>query len=151
MRGKDRWDFTKVIPPRFTIVHCVHIEVDYTEGYVIPSLELEGSGEKNNSNFVEVEESKTSATEKEEKIYLGPHGAPPQLKQQEVNSTNSRKQKFRQKLKEADRKYSGSGRENKVEHLRELVGGKMAVASKNSPKDWLDSHCDENMFQRNHR
>ncbi|MCD7466764.1 hypothetical protein HAX54_003769 [Datura stramonium] len=124
-----------------------------TEGYVIPSLELEDPG-RNNSNFVEVEESKTSAAEskKEENIYLGPHGAPPsQSKQQELNSANNRKQKFRQKLKEADRKYSGSGRENKVEHLRELVGGKMAAGSKNSPKDWLDPHCDENMFQRNHR
>ncbi|KAG5597968.1 hypothetical protein H5410_039200 [Solanum commersonii] len=124
-----------------------------TEGYVIPSLELEDSGQ-NNSNLVEVEESKTVAAEskKEENIYLGPHGAPPsQSKQQELNSANNRKQKFRQKLKEADKKYSGSGRENKVEHLRELVGGKMAAGSKNSPKDWLDPHCDENMFQRNQR
>ncbi|XP_055824537.1 uncharacterized protein LOC129893070 [Solanum dulcamara] len=123
-----------------------------TEGYVIPSLELEDSGQ-NNGNFVEVEESKTVAAEskKEENIYLGPHGAPPsQSKQQELNPNNNRKQKFRQKLKEADRKYSGSGRENKVEHLRELVGGKMAAGSKNSPKDWLDPHCDENMFPRNH-
>ncbi|XP_004244072.1 uncharacterized protein [Solanum lycopersicum] len=124
-----------------------------TEGYVIPSLELEDSGQ-NNSNLVEVEESKTVAAEskKEENIYLGPHGAPPsQSKQQELGSANNRKQKFRQKLKEADKKYSGSGRENKVEHLRELVGGKMAAGSKNSPKDWLDPHCDENMFQRNQR
>ncbi|CAN4102624.1 unnamed protein product [Withania somnifera] len=118
-----------------------------TEGYVIPSLELEDPGQ-NNSSFVEVEESKTSVAE--ENIYLGPHGAPPsQSKQQEINSANNRKQKFRQKLKEADRKYSESGRENKVEHLRELVGGKKAAASKSSPKDWLDPHCDENMFQRN--
>ncbi|XP_015083034.1 uncharacterized protein LOC107026547 [Solanum pennellii] len=124
-----------------------------TEGYVIPSLELEDSGQ-NSSNLVEVEESKTVAAEskKEENIYLGPHGAPPsQSKQQELGSANNRKQKFRQKLKEADKKYSGSGRENKVEHLRELVGGKMAAGSKNSPKDWLDPHCDENMFQRYQR
>lgn len=177
-----------------------HFEPSDTEGYVIPSLELEDSGQ-NNSNLVEVEESKTVAAEvsslafqslpkrnilwcqnsssllgvsffkmiyspsnwspcsltlsqskKEENIYLGPHGAPPsQSKQQELGSANNRKQKFRQKLKEADKKYSGSGRENKVEHLRELVGGKMAAGSKNSPKDWLDPHCDENMFQRNQR
>ncbi|KAJ8532513.1 hypothetical protein K7X08_012436 [Anisodus acutangulus] len=48
------------------------------EGYVIPSLELEDPGQ-NNSNIVEVEESKSSSAEskKEENIYLGPHGAPP--------------------------------------------------------------------------
>ena len=53
---------------------------------------------------------------------LGPHGAPPsQAKQQEPNSS-SRKQKFKQKLKEADRRFGGTGRENKVDNLRELVG-----------------------------
>ncbi|XP_016508788.1 uncharacterized protein LOC107826336 [Nicotiana tabacum] len=124
-----------------------------TEGYVIPSLELEDPGQNSTSNFVEVEESRTSSDEskKEENLYLGPHGAPPsQSKQQELNPANNRKQKLRQKLKEADRRYSGSGRENKVEHLRELVGGKMPTGSKGSPREWLDTHCDENMFERRH-
>ncbi|OIT00529.1 PREDICTED: uncharacterized protein LOC109229021 [Nicotiana attenuata] len=122
-----------------------------TEGYVIPSLELEDPGQNSTSNFVEVEESTTTPAEstKEENIYLGPHGAPPsQSKQQELNPANNRKQKLRQKLKEADRRYSGSGRENKVEHLRELVGGKMPTGSKGSQREWLDPHCDENMFER---
>lgn len=87
---------------------------------------------------------------KEENIYLGPHGAPPsQSKQQEVSSS-SRKQRFKQKLKEADSRNSGTGRENKVENLRELVGGgKVSVnMSKGSSKDWLDPHCHESQFER---
>lgn len=88
---------------------------------------------------------------KEENIYLGPHGAPPsQVKQQELNSS-SRKQRFRQKLKEADRRTSGTGRENKVENLRELVGGGKATnfnMSKGSKRDWLDPHCHESEFEK---
>ena len=87
---------------------------------------------------------------KPENIYLGPHGAPPSLaKQQELNSSN-RKQKFKQKLKEADKRISGTGRENKVDNLRELVGGgKLSVNNaKESPKDWLDPHCQESEFER---
>lgn len=74
------------------------------------------------------------------------------MKQQEQKSA-SRKQKFKHKLREADRVYSGSGRENKVDSLRELVGGGKMVggaASKSSPKDWLDPHCHESQFERRH-
>jgi hypothetical protein len=86
---------------------------------------------------------------KEENIYLGPHGAPPsQSKQQEQNSAG-RKQKFKQKLKEADRRTSGTGRENKLESLRELVGGGKATANvKTSSRDWLDPHCHESQFEK---
>ncbi|RZC50560.1 hypothetical protein C5167_018997 [Papaver somniferum] len=90
-------------------------------------------------------------SKEEEKIYLGPHGTPPfQVKQQELSSTSGRKQRFRQKLKDADRKYLGAGRENKVENLRELVGSSKGSSSmpKNSPRDWLDPHCDESLFER---
>ncbi|XWS09677.1 hypothetical protein CRYUN_Cryun39dG0009500 [Craigia yunnanensis] len=86
---------------------------------------------------------KMSGTKKEENIYLGPHGAPPsQSRQQELNPS-SHKQRFRQKLKDADRRISGTGRENKVENLRELAGGGKASPnmSKGSPRDWLDPHC----------
>ncbi|XP_043691916.1 uncharacterized protein LOC122642482 [Telopea speciosissima] len=95
-----------------------------TEGFVIPSL----VGESSKPDVSEVNDLKPSpkngqAKKEEEKIYLGPHGAPPsQAKQQELNASR-RKQRFKQKLKEADRKYTGSGRENKVDSLRELVGG----------------------------
>jgi len=42
------------------------------------------------------------------------------------------------------------GRENKVDNLRELVGGgKVSVnVVKGSPKDWLDPHCQESQFER---
>ncbi|CAI9756818.1 unnamed protein product [Fraxinus pennsylvanica] len=122
-----------------------------TDGYVIPSLGI-GDQDLNQTDSPKVEDSKPSTVQvsKEEKIYLGPHGAPPsQSKLQELNSSN-RKQRFKQKLKEGDRQYIGTGRENKVDNLRELVGGeKMSFyTSKSSPRDWLDPHCHESQFER---
>ncbi|KAK7386008.1 hypothetical protein VNO78_32048 [Psophocarpus tetragonolobus] len=121
-----------------------------TDGFVIPSLGIEDS-DQSKPRVPDVESSNSATkTKKEENIYLGPHGAPPSLaKQQELNSSN-RKQRFKQKLKEADRRISGSGRENKVDNLRELVGaGRVSVnMSKESPKDWLDPHCQGSQFER---
>ncbi|WJX64959.1 hypothetical protein P8452_49676 [Trifolium repens] len=122
-----------------------------TDGFVIPSLGIEESDQsKDNVSSIESTNSAAKA-KKEEIIYLGPHGAPPsQSKQQEVVSSN-RKQRFKQKLKEADKKNSGTGRENKVDNLRELVGGGKAsggMAKGSSPKDWLDPHCHEAEFER---
>ncbi|KAJ4725277.1 Na-translocating NADH-quinone reductase subunit A [Melia azedarach] len=122
-----------------------------TEGFVIPSLGI-GDRDESKSDALEAESSKPPSpkAKKEENIYLGPHGAPPsQSKHQELNSS-SRRQRFKQKLKEADRRTSGSGRENKVENLRELVGGgKLSVnMSKGSTRDWLDPHCQESQFEK---
>ncbi|XP_065862641.1 uncharacterized protein [Euphorbia lathyris] len=123
-----------------------------TDGFVIPSLGIEDQG-YGESDASKVEPSKPPSPEakKEENIYLGPHGAPPsQSKQQEVNS-GGRKQRFKQKLKEADRKNSGTGRENKLENLRELVGGGKGsgyLQKGASPKDWLDPHCHESQFEK---
>ena len=121
-----------------------------TDGFVIPSLGIE-EPDKNKADALEVETSNPpSQTKKEENIYLGPHGAPPsQSRQQELNPP-SRKQRFKQKLKEADRRISGTGRENKVENLRELVGGGKATSnmSKGSARDWLDPHCNEAQFEK---
>uniref|UniRef100_A0A0D9ZA65 Uncharacterized protein n=1 Tax=Oryza glumipatula TaxID=40148 RepID=A0A0D9ZA65_9ORYZ len=93
---------------------------------------------------------KKTSGEKEEKIYLGPHGAPPsQAKQQEINIVG-RKQRFRNKLKEADNKFTGNAQENKVETLRELMGARTHSKGvpKSSPRDWLDPHCHESEFDR---
>ncbi|KAE8125387.1 hypothetical protein FH972_020200 [Carpinus fangiana] len=121
-----------------------------TDGFVIPSLEI-GDPDQRRHDVSEVEASKPPSpkAKKEENIYLGPHGAPPsQSKQQELNSAG-RKQKFKQKLKEADRRTSGTGRENKLESLRELVGGGKATANvKSSSRDWLDPHCHESQFEK---
>ncbi|KAL3851135.1 hypothetical protein ACJIZ3_013017 [Penstemon smallii] len=122
-----------------------------TDGFEIPSLGIEDPY-YNKIDPPKVEDTKLSTVQdiKEEKIYLGPHGAPPsQAKQQEQN-TSTRKQKLKQKLKEADTRYSGTGRENKVDNLRELVGGGKMPAPKNSPRDWLDPHCHESQFERRH-
>jgi hypothetical protein len=81
---------------------------------------------------------------------LGPHGAPPsQAKQQEINIVG-RKQRFRNKLKEADNKFTGNAQENKVETLRELMGARTHSKGvpKSSPRDWLDPHCHESEFDR---
>ncbi|KAK7371917.1 hypothetical protein VNO80_05284 [Phaseolus coccineus] len=121
-----------------------------TDGFVIPSLGI-GDSDQSKPHVPIVESSNSAAkAKKEENIYLGPHGAPPSLaKQQELNSSN-RKQRLKQKLKEADKRNGGMGRENKVDNLRELVGGgKVSVnLVKGSPKDWLDPHCQESQFER---
>ncbi|KAK7825605.1 uncharacterized protein LOC112036213 [Quercus suber] len=122
-----------------------------TDGFVIPSLEI-GDLDRSKTNVSEVEASKPPSpkAKKEENIYLGPHGAPPsQSKQQEPNS-GGRKQRFKQKLKEADERTSGTGRENKLESLRELVGGGKATGNmaKGSTRDWLDPHCHESQFEK---
>ncbi|KAF8410862.1 hypothetical protein HHK36_003399 [Tetracentron sinense] len=123
-----------------------------TDGFVIPSLAV-GDLEQSKTDAPEVEDLKPSspkAKKEEEKIYLGPHGAPPsQTKQQELQ-TAGRKQRLKQKLKEADRKITETGRENKVDNLRELVGKGKASAnmSKSSPREWLDPHCHEFISER---
>ncbi|KAE8675779.1 cysteine synthase 2-like isoform X1 [Hibiscus syriacus] len=91
-------------------------------------------------------------TKKGENIYLGPHGAPSsQSRQQELN-LSSRRQRFKQKLKQADRRIGGAGRENKVENLKELVGGGKASPQhvQGFPRDWLDPHCDESQFEKSY-
>ncbi|KAJ6815476.1 uncharacterized protein M6B38_365340 [Iris pallida] len=127
-----------------------------TDGFVIPSLSVEetdlGNQDAPMLNTVDPPPKEV----KEEKIYLGPHGAPPsQAKQQQDLTSSGRKQRLKQKLKEADRKHSGSvGRENKLENLKELVGGKVsstatnAMMPKASPRDWLDPHCHESQFEK---
>ncbi|KAK8923821.1 hypothetical protein KSP39_PZI019861 [Platanthera zijinensis] len=93
---------------------------------------------------------KSTTTKEEEKIYLGPHGAPPSQAKQQDPSAAGRKQRLKQKLKEADHKYSGTGRENKADTIRELVGNKMVTKTvpKNSQREWLDPHCHESYFER---
>ncbi|KAF3567044.1 hypothetical protein DY000_02017333, partial [Brassica cretica] len=85
----------------------------------------------------------------EENIYLGPHGGAPPSQLQDGN-VSSRKQRFKQKLKEADQKMNVSGRENKVANLRELVGGveKGTNVSKGVSRDWLDPHYHESEFEK---
>ncbi|KAF2305566.1 hypothetical protein GH714_006794 [Hevea brasiliensis] len=122
-----------------------------TDGFVIPSLGIEGPDHgRPDASAVEPSKPPSPKAKKEENIYLGPHGAPPsQSKQQELNHSG-RKQRFKQKLKEADRRITGTGRENKLENLRELVGGGRGSPNmaKGSPRDWLDPHCHESQFEK---
>ncbi|CAI0437499.1 unnamed protein product [Linum tenue] len=148
-----------------------------TDGFVIPSLEIDSRDQstKNDSEAEIPEPPPPKASFKtalfvqgereEEQIYLGPHGAPPsqakqqQQQQQEVNSS-SRKQRFKQTLKDADKRISRTGRENKLENLRELVGGggggkagtkmQQQQQKSSSPKEWLDPHCHESQFEKWH-
>ncbi|KAG2547599.1 uncharacterized protein LOC120650426 [Panicum virgatum] len=118
------------------------------DGYVIPNL----PSQDNDVIEPSIPEAKDPEPlqAKNEKIYLGPHGAPPsQVKQQELN-TVGRKQRFRNKLEEADRKLTGNAQENKVESLRELMGARASGTSipRSSPRDWLDPHCHESEFDR---
>ncbi|WVZ59765.1 hypothetical protein U9M48_009866 [Paspalum notatum var. saurae] len=118
------------------------------DGYVIPNLPTQDNDVTEPS--VPKENDPEPPQAKDEKIYLGPHGTPPsQGKQQELH-TVGRKQRFRNKLKEADRKFTGNTQENKVESLRELMGARASGAGmpKSSPRDWLDPHCHESEFDR---
>ncbi|GAB2258529.1 hypothetical protein Droror1_Dr00014689 [Drosera rotundifolia] len=118
-----------------------------TEGFVIPSLGIEEIHQDITST-PELQPSKPSLKDKTEKIYLGPHGAPPSKQEPKPSS---RKQQFKHKLKEADRKAAGTGRENKIDSLRELVGSKSKLngnSGKASSRDWLDPHCDESQFEK---
>ncbi|KAK9072241.1 hypothetical protein SSX86_008674 [Deinandra increscens subsp. villosa] len=118
------------------------------DDFVIPSLEIEDA-DQTTANAPQVDDSKPTIEEKkEENIYLGPHGAPPSQSKQDANSYG-RKQRFKQKLKDADQRISGSGRENKVENIRDLVGGsKMHVNPSKSSREWLDPHCHESEFEK---
>ena len=70
------------------------------------------------------------------------------MKQQELNAAG-KKQRFKQKLKEADKKNRTSGHENKVETLRDLMGDRGSMMTpKGSPRGWLDPHCHESQFDR---
>ncbi|GJS13626.1 hypothetical protein Tco_0408098 [Tanacetum coccineum] len=75
--------------------------------------------------------------EKDRNIYLGPHESPPSQAKQEYIDPSWWKQRFKQKLKDADQRKSGSRRENKMENLRDLMGGsKTSVnTSKSSSRD----------------
>ncbi|KAL5992187.1 hypothetical protein ACLOJK_013102 [Asimina triloba] len=133
------------------LISSLRCAVD-TDGFVIPSLSV-GESDQVEADVPNEKGLKPSSpkVKEEEKIYLGPHGAPPsQAKQQELNATG-RKQRLKYKLKEADRKFAGTGRENKVENLRELVGSSKANTTnmgKDSPRDWLDPHCHESQFEK---
>ncbi|PWA97360.1 hypothetical protein CTI12_AA025630 [Artemisia annua] len=121
------------------------------DDFVIPSLEIEDLNQTATTNALQVEEPKQIIEAKtEENIYLGPHGAPPSQAKQEYINPSGRKQRFKQKLKDADQRTSGSGRENKLENLRDLVGvSKTNInTSKSSPRDWLDPHCHESEFEK---
>ncbi|KAE8690277.1 cysteine synthase 2-like isoform X1 [Hibiscus syriacus] len=139
-------------PVYTTSLHEQEDEWD-TDGFVIPSLGIE-EPEKCRAYTLDVETSKPhwKQTKKEDNIYLGPHGAPPSQSRRQDLNLSSRKQRFKQKLKEADRRISGAGRENKVENLKELVGGGKASPnmSRGSPRDWLDPHCDESQFEKSY-
>jgi hypothetical protein len=96
-----------------------------------------------------------------EHIYLGPHGAPPQYGGrggQDNSSTPNRKQRLKQKLKDAERKTSAASRENKVEVLQDLMGGNSKPGLAGGPggprggggaeSEWLDPYCHESQFER---
>ncbi|KAF9666530.1 hypothetical protein SADUNF_Sadunf16G0238600 [Salix dunnii] len=139
--------------PHTTLTIDVQQEDDEwdTDGFVIPSLGIEDTYQtKPDASEVETLKPPPPKAKLDENIYLGPHGAPPSQSKQQELSSSGRKQRFKQKLKEADMKVSRIGRENKLENLRELVGGGKVTENlaKSSPRDWLDPHCNESQFEK---
>uniref|UniRef100_A0A7N0RCC5 Uncharacterized protein n=1 Tax=Kalanchoe fedtschenkoi TaxID=63787 RepID=A0A7N0RCC5_KALFE len=125
-----------------------------TEGFLIPSLGV-ADPNRNEMPPTSADTAKTSspkAPKKEESIYLGRYGAPLEQSNQIEPAPTGRKKKLKHKLKEADKRSSETGRENKLDNLRELVGVSMQDSPRNmpksSPRDWLDPHCHESEFER---
>ncbi|KAJ3674441.1 hypothetical protein LUZ60_005057 [Juncus effusus] len=115
-----------------------------TEGFEIPSLSADESETLENPL---VSHAKTSLPSSE--------ANKTEEKQQEdpTNASFKRKQKLKHKLKEADEKFVGKiGRENRVETLKEFLGGNEGnydnALQKGSARDWLDPHCNESEFER---
>ncbi|XP_078430068.1 uncharacterized protein LOC144702073 [Wolffia australiana] len=98
-----------------------------TDGFVIPSLSIEDyKPESNNASGV-VNPNPAHKPIKEEKIYLGPHGARPfDGKQQDFRSNSFTP---RNKSKEADRKSGGAA----------VPKGGTAMP-KAAPRGWVNPH-----------
>eukprot|EP00252_Welwitschia_mirabilis_P020535 TRINITY_DN5059_c0_g1_i2.p1 TRINITY_DN5059_c0_g1~~TRINITY_DN5059_c0_g1_i2.p1 ORF type:complete len:141 (-),score=43.69 TRINITY_DN5059_c0_g1_i2:155-577(-) len=124
-----------------------HEDKDWdADGFEIPSLK---SARIENAFTVSEEQRPFQSEKEKEALYLGPCGASPSRVKQELNGAVGRKQKFKQKLKEAEKKRSSSGYENKVENLRDLMGGKMNPKTIAAPSnEWLDPFCHESQFER---
>ncbi|KAL4316890.1 hypothetical protein HN51_070863 [Arachis hypogaea] len=106
--------------PSLCLHHRLSLAFD-TDEFVIPSLKIDSDQSKSHIPSIKSSNSATKV-KKEENIYLGPHRIPPSQSKQETNPPNQ-KLRLKQKLKEVDKRNSGTGRENKVDNLRELVGG----------------------------
>ncbi|KAJ6423722.1 hypothetical protein OIU84_024657 [Salix udensis] len=142
----DEWGISHFL---FVVSVCFPRKLANTDGFVIPSLGIEDTYQtKPDASEVETLKPPPPKAKLDENIYLGPHGAPPSQSKQQELSSSGRKQRFKQKLKEADKNVSRIGRENKLENLRELVGGGKVTENKSSPRDWLDPHCNESQFEK---
>ncbi|KAJ7570991.1 hypothetical protein O6H91_01G143900 [Diphasiastrum complanatum] len=70
------------------------------------------------------------------------------LEQPEINSS-AKKQRLKNKLKDAEKKNVLLGPENKVDVLRDLMGGNRgAMFPKGGSEEWLDPYCQESMFDK---
>lgn len=85
------------------------------DGFVIPSLSVEESDLGDwEAAQVSRPQPPPKATKDTEKIYLGPHGAPPsRAKKQEDTAAAATGYRDKSKVKEADQKVLGTGRDNK--------------------------------------
>ncbi|XP_006650192.1 uncharacterized protein LOC102720778 [Oryza brachyantha] len=84
------------------------------DGFVIPSLSVEES-DLGDWEVARVSHPQPTpkATKDTEKIYLGPHGAPPsRAKKQEDIAVAATGYRDKSKVKEADQKLLGTGRDN---------------------------------------
>ncbi|KAG0576862.1 hypothetical protein M758_5G115000 [Ceratodon purpureus] len=126
------------------------------DGFEIPSLDAGRPVESSRKERTQSEEAYRPSYQRSvtgtEHIYLGPHGAPPQYggRGGQDHTTPNRKQRLKQKLKDAERKTSASSRENKVEVLQDLMGNKAGAAPspRGAESEWLDPYCHESQFER---
>lgn len=127
------------------------------DGFEIPSLDAGRPVDSSRKERTQSEETYRPTYQRSvtgaENTYLGPHGAPPQYgRGGQDSSTQNRKQRLKQKLKDAERKSSASSRENKVEVLQDLMGSTKLRGGGPNPRgaesEWLDPYCHESQFER---
>ncbi|CAA6653603.1 unnamed protein product [Spirodela intermedia] len=124
-----------------------------TDGYVIPSL-TGGESEMGSPHVPEEVADRKPPSTRRRYIWATRGPAVPSQAAQEQQNPTAYRQRFKNKLKEADRKFAGAGRENKLDALRELVGSNSPASlalPKSSPRDWLDPHCHESHFEKHPR
>ncbi|EFJ25325.1 hypothetical protein SELMODRAFT_149095 [Selaginella moellendorffii] len=128
------------------------------EGFEIPSLNTTTTARKEKAVETLKPTLQKPINTQVENLYLGPHGAKPGLRQPsslQENFAGGKKQRFKQKLRDADHRSNGTfGRENKVEVICDLVGAKssqvrpVTTPTPRKSSEWLDPHCQESFFEK---
>ncbi|KAK3146972.1 hypothetical protein QOZ80_3BG0276000 [Eleusine coracana subsp. coracana] len=119
------------------------------DGFVIPSLSVEESdlGDWEASRASDPQPPPKQPAKDTENIYLGPHGAPPSRAKKPEDSSATTGYRDKNKVKEADQKAFGPGRNNKGGNPGDFRATMLPTMSRTATKDPLDLFPDMTHFQ----